>query len=151
MLPADEAAHVQRVLRLTAGDAVHVFNGRGGEWDALIAESTRAHVRVATGHPVTPAPETRVRYTVAMAVLKGDGTDEAVRDAVMMGASVLRPFVSARSKVRLEAVLRGRRLDRWRRVAVASAKQCGSAVVPEIVDARGVRRAAAGSRRRRCG
>ena len=32
-LPADEAQHLTRVLRLKAGDAVRVFNGRGDEFD----------------------------------------------------------------------------------------------------------------------
>ena len=131
-LPADEAAHVSRVLRLGAGDPLRVFNGRGGEWAATVTTRSRATVTVGLAEPVASARETRVRYTVALAVLKGDGTDDAIRDAVMMGASCLRPFVSARSDVATVAALRGNRLDRWNRVAASSAKQCGRAVVPEI-------------------
>ena len=131
-LPPDEAAHVSRVLRLVAGDALRVFDGRGGEWQATVSSATRAAVTVTLGDAVTPARETRVRYTMALAVLKGDGTDDAIRDAVMMGVSRVRPFVAARSEISLASAARGHRLDRWVRVAVASAKQCGRAVVPEI-------------------
>ncbi len=73
-----------------------------------------------------------MRYTVALALLKGDGTDEAIRDAVMMGAALVRPFAAAHGEVPLAAALRGHRLERWRRVAVAAAKQCGRAVVPDV-------------------
>ncbi len=131
-LPSEEAAHVSRVLRLSAGDRLRVFNGRGGEWAATVIAHTRATVTVGLTEPVASARETRVRYTVALAVLKGDGTDEAIRDAVMMGASELRPFVSARSDGTATVALRGNRLGRWHRVAASSAKQCGRAVVPEI-------------------
>ncbi len=131
-LPAEEAAHVSRVLRVSAGDALRVFNGRGDEWNAQVVACTRASVTVTLGARAVSARETRVKYTVALAVLKGDGTDDAVRDAVMMGASSISPFVSARSDVTAVAALRGHRLDRWRRIAASSAKQCGRAVVPEV-------------------
>lgn len=129
-LPDDEAGHVTRVLRLGAGDVLRVFNGRGGEWQARITAAGKSGVTVDTGEAAPSARETRVRYTVALAALKGDGTDEALRDAVMMGASTLRPFVAARSEA--AAALRGTRLERWRRVAVSAAKQCGRAVVPAV-------------------
>lgn len=131
-LSDDESAHVARVLRLGAGDALRVFDGRGREWDARIVETSRTRVSVVVGAPAVPAPETRVRYTVALAVLKGDGTDAMVRDAVMMGAVRVCPFVSTRTEVRLATLERGERHERWRRIAVAAAKQCGRAVVPEV-------------------
>ena len=131
-LPPDEAAHVSRVLRLATGDVLRVFNGRGEEWAAVVTACARSSVTLSLTAAVTPARETRVRYCMALALLKGDGTDEAIRDAVMMGAALLRPFVAERGEVSMTAALRGHRLDRWRRVAVASAKQCGRAVVPDI-------------------
>jgi 16S rRNA (uracil1498-N3)-methyltransferase len=131
-----ESAHVGRVLRLGVGDAVRVFDGRGREWHARIVAAARGRVEVELGATVTPAPEPRVRYTVAMAVLKGDGTDETIRDAVMMGAVRLRPFVAARSEVSLNALARAHRHARWQRIALASVKQCGRALVP-VIDAPG--------------
>lgn len=131
-LSAEEAAHVARVLRLRSGDAVHVFDGRGREWAARIASSRGAHVEITLETPIAAGAEPQVRYTIAVAVLKGDGTDDVVRDAVMMGAARVRPFVAARSEVRLAALARGGRIERWQRIAVASAKQCGRAVVPPI-------------------
>jgi len=131
-LPAEEAAHVARVLRLGPGDRLRVFNGRGGEWLAQVETASKAAVTVTLLDAVPAARETRVRYTVALALLKGDGTDEAIRDVVMMGATAVRPFVAARSEVSLAAAARGHRHERWQRVAVSSAKQCGRAVVPEV-------------------
>jgi 16S rRNA (uracil1498-N3)-methyltransferase len=127
-----ESAHLGRVLRLGVGDEVRVFAGRGRAWHARIVGAGAGPIRVELGATATAAPEPRVRYTVAMAVLKGDGTDEMIRDAVMMGAVRVRPVVAARSEVRLSAIVRAERHARWQRIALASVKQCGRAVVPLI-------------------
>ena len=133
-VPADEAGHLVRVLRLGPGAAVRVFDGRGHEWDATLRATTKHGAVVALGAARIAAPEPRIHYTLAAAVLKGDGTDDVVRDAVMMGVQAIRPFVSARTEVRAAALERAHRRERWERVAIASAKQCGRAMLPIIHD-----------------
>src|SRR5262245_54097552 len=71
-LPAEEGAHLTRVLRLRAGDAVRVFNGGGREFAAVVEHAAKASVRVRIGVALEPAPERRVAVTLAQAVLKGD-------------------------------------------------------------------------------
>ena len=78
------------------------------------------------------APEARVAVTVIQAVLKSDKMDDVVRDAVMLGATAIQPVITARTETTRAALERGRRRERWERVAVSSAKQCGRAVVPAI-------------------
>jgi 16S rRNA (uracil1498-N3)-methyltransferase len=73
---------------------------------------------------------------LAQAVLKGDKMDDVVRDAVMMGVAAIHPLVTGRSEVSLATLARGRRRERWARVAVSAAKQCGRAVVPSIAEPR---------------
>lgn len=136
LLPVDEAEHLTRVLRLSTGDRVRVFNGRGAEFDAVVAAAGRDGVCLTIGNPCTPAPEPRVAITLAQSVLKGDKMDDVVRDAVMIGVAAIHPIVTARSEISIAALTRGRRRERWERIAVSSTKQCGRAVVPAISDAR---------------
>lgn len=131
-LPDDEAAHAARVLRLSQGDAVRVFDGDGREWQAEIAAIDRQHVAVVLGAAIAPALEARIAIVLAMAVLKGDKMDGVVRDAVMLGVAAVQPLVTDRTEIGLSALAAGRRRERWQRVAVASCKQCGRAVVPQI-------------------
>ena len=133
-MPDDEAQHLSRVLRLGAGAAVRVFNGRGAEFEAVVDAVTRSAATVRVGASVAAAPEPRVAVTLAQAVLKGDKMDDVVRDAVMMGVAAIQPIVTGRTEVSLAAVTRGRRRDRWTRVAISSAKQCGRAVVPVVAE-----------------
>jgi 16S rRNA (uracil1498-N3)-methyltransferase len=131
-LPPEEARHLARVLRLRAGAEVRVFDGAGHEFRAVVETVGRAGVRVRLVEPVAAAPEPRVRVTVAQAVLKGDHMDAVVRDATMLGAAAIRPLATARTQVAAAALARRRGVERWRRVAVAAAKQSRRAVVPAV-------------------
>jgi len=148
-LSEDEAAHLRRVLRLADGDALQVFNGRGTEFDAVVELVGRKRARARLLKERAPAAEPRVRVTLAAAVLKGDAMDTVVRDAVMLGVSAILPVLAERSQTSVAAIARGRRPARWHRVAVASAKQCGRATVPQIfpvLDLEAVADAVAGGR-----
>lgn len=134
-LPDDEATHLTRVLRLSTGDEIRVFDGRGMEWRATIEDASKRGVSVLLTEAVTPAPEPRVAITLALAVLKGDKMDDIVRDAVMLGVRAIRPVISARTEIAAATIARSGRVARWQRIAVSSAKQCGRAVVPRIHDA----------------
>ena len=131
-LPRDEAEHLTRVLRLAAGDEVAVFDGRGHEYLARVIGAVRRDVSVQIMSRVEPAPELPVAVTLVQAILKGDKMDEVVRDAVMLGVAAIQPLVTRRTELTIAAILRGARLDRWRRVALASVKQSRRAVLPEI-------------------
>lgn len=132
-LPDEEAQHLARVLRLKAGTAVRLFDGRGHEFDALVEKAGKSEVLIAVGAPrAAAATEPRIAITLAQAVLKGDKMDEVVRDAVMMGVAAIQPIVTARTEVSLVTLQRGNRRDKWQRIAVSSAKQCGRATVPDV-------------------
>src|SRR5687767_15111090 len=135
-LSEDEGRHLARVLRLKAGDRVAVFDGRGAEFEAVVEQVLGDSVDVHVGASKPAAAEPRVALTLAQAVLKGDKMDDVVRDAVMMGVAAVQPIVAARSEVKLASLLSGRRRDRWQRIAVSSAKQCGRATVPTILEPR---------------
>ena len=131
-LPREEAEHLTRVLRLGVGDTVAVFDGRGHEFLARVSSALRRDVRVQIVSRLDPAAEPGVALTLAQAVLKGDKMDEVIRDAVMLGVAAIQPIVTRRSETTVAALLKGARLERWRRVALASVKQSRRAVLPEI-------------------
>ena len=132
-LPRDEAEHLTRVLRIGIGDTVSVFDGRGREFLAKVTAAARRDVRVQLLQRVEPAAEASVPLTLAQAVLKGEKMDEIVRDAVMLGVAAIQPLVTARAEMTIAALIRSGKVDRWRRVAIASVKQSRRAVVPHIL------------------
>ena len=130
-LPKDEAEHATRVLRLAAGDTVAVFDGRGHEYLARIVSAARRDVRVQVLQRIEAVAESAVALTLVQAVLKGEKMDDVVRDAVMLGVAAIQPIVTTRAETTVAQVLAGR-LDRWRRVVLASVKQSKRAVLPEV-------------------
>ena len=133
-LSEEEGQHLTRVLRLKEGAAIRVFDGRGREFEAVVDRVGKSQVLVSVG-PQTPptSPEPGVSITLVQAVLKGDKMDDVIRDAVMMGVSAIQPVVAERSEVKLSTLTRGARKERWEKIAIASAKQCGRATIPEIL------------------
>ena len=157
-LSADEAHHLIHVLRLRFGDEISVFDGGGREYRARIERVTRDGAHLLLLEEISAAPEPAVRLTLAQAVLKGDHMDDVVRDATMMGASAIEPLLTERTIVRARGLADGNAADRWRRVAIASAKQCRRAVLADHrrrhgaarMDSSGRRRAEAAARRAVC-
>lgn len=132
-LPPDESRHLTRVLRLRAGARVRVFDGRGREHDAVVERDDPRRVVVRLGAARPTAAEPRVRLSLAVTVLKSRKLDGVIRDATALGAAAVVPLLSERAQAGPTAP-GGRISERWRGVAVAAAKQCGRAVVPEIRD-----------------
>lgn len=132
-LPADEARHLIRVLRLASGDLVSVFDGRGREFLARVAHAGRHDAILTLLEAITPAAEPAVPFTLVQSVLKGTSMDQVVRDATMMGAGAIHAVLSSHVAVRPSVVARADTAGRWHRIAIASAKQCRRARVPAVV------------------
>jgi 16S rRNA (uracil1498-N3)-methyltransferase len=130
-LPTDETHHLTHVLRLGQGAEVSVFDGRGREWLGRVASTGRRGAIVELVRETVPLVEPSVRVTLAVGLLKGDQMDAVIRDAVMLGVSAIVPMTSAHVAVSKRAQARDA-AERWRRIAVSSAKQCRRAVVPVI-------------------
>lgn len=128
-LSDDEARHLSQVLRIAVGHQVAVFDGAGREFRARVERVGRegADLRLLEEYPA--APEPAVRLTLAQAVIKGEKMDDVVRDATMMGVSAIEPLITEHTTAHIQP---GRAPGRWRRIAIASAKQCRRAVVPPI-------------------
>ena len=131
-LPPGEARQLRRVLRLGRDATVRAFDGRGREFVARVQAADRAGVVIRTLEAVEPAREPAVRLEIALAMLKGRAAGAVVRDATMLGVAAIQPLTTARTLGAQGAAGADGAVDRWRAIAVASAKQCRRAVVPTV-------------------
>lgn len=132
VLSPEEAHHAIRVMRLPAGTLVELFNGEGRECAATIESISREVVTCRRGPVSASAREPAVRVTLVQSALAGGGLDDVVRDATMLGASRIEFVCPARAQISPITLERRNLVARWTRVAIASAKQCGRAVVPSL-------------------
>lgn len=127
-LDGDQAHYLTRVLRLDAGDPVRVFNGRDGEFDSVLAASTKstATLRI-TGQTREQAgvPDLWLLF----APLKKARTDFVVEKAVELGARQIVPVITERTDA--ETV----RVDRLARQAIEAAEQTERLDVPPVREA----------------
>jgi 16S rRNA (uracil1498-N3)-methyltransferase len=122
------AHHLARVLRLREGDALTIFNGRGGEWDAQFIGKRR--VRLGRFNAVER--ESPLRITLVQGVSSGERMDYTIQKAVELGVAVIQPLITKRGVVRLQGARASARVDHWRKVAIAACEQCGRNRIPEV-------------------
>ena len=111
---------------------IRIFDGRGHEFTARVDIVTRKQVTAHTLEAVEPTREPRVKLTLAQSILKGRGVDTVVHNATMLGVAAIQPIFSERTNVPRAALTHDGTLERWCKIAVSSAKQCGRAVVPAL-------------------
>jgi 16S rRNA (uracil1498-N3)-methyltransferase len=126
-LPADVEHHARRVLRLHAGDAVVLFNGRGGEYAGTLQEGA---VDIARHDAVER--ESPIAVTLLQAWIATDKLDWVVEKAVELGVARLVLSPAARSVVRLDGARRTARLTKLVQLARAACAQCGRNRVPSL-------------------
>jgi 16S rRNA (uracil1498-N3)-methyltransferase len=131
VLPAAVAHHVERVLRLSAGDALTLFDGRGFEVDARL-EGRGRDLCAILGARRVPVRESALRITLIQCLAGSDKMDWIVQKAVELGVTCVQPVSSRRAVVRLAGERAQRRVEHWRQIAIAACEQCGRNVVPEV-------------------
>lgn len=125
----EQANYLLNVLRLKAGDAILVFNGRDGEWRALIAEASRKSCSLVIEKKTREQPLLpNLHYLFAP--LKHARLDYMVQKAVEMGAGKLSPVITQLTQVHRV------NLDRMRANAIEAAEQCGILAIPECEEPR---------------
>lgn len=139
-LPESAARHAARVLRLRSGDDLTLFDGRGGEYAARIAQVERDRVRVDVLAWDARECESPLALTLVQALQAGEKMDLTVQKAVELGVGRIVPVLARRSVVRLDGARAARRVEHWRGVAASACEQCGRNRVPEVAELQGLER-----------
>ena len=131
-LAPEAAQHVAKSLRLKAGDAIVVFDGRGGEYDAAITRIDRDRVDVKVGAFREAPGESALVLGLVQGLPEADKMDWIIQKATELGVAWIQPVICERSVVRLSGDRAARREAHWRRVAIAAAEQCGRTRIPDV-------------------
>jgi 16S rRNA (uracil1498-N3)-methyltransferase len=132
LLAPAEAHHVQRVLRLKVGERIRLFDGRGAEFDAIIAKSSAAGVEVRLLRKAEVSSEAPLEVEIFQGLCRSDRLDLIVQKGTEMGVSAIHALDCERGERR---GLNPRRLQRWRRITIEAAKQSGRSILPRLAHA----------------
>lgn len=128
-LPDDQAHYLRHVLRLEAGQAVALFNGRDGEWRAVITEAGKKGVRLNVETQLRPQPVSVADVWLCFAPIKQGRIEMIVEKATELGAARLLPMITRRTQMQK---VNAERLAAHAREA---AEQCERLDVPEVAPA----------------
>ena len=96
-LDAAAAHHATRVLRLSVGDALTLFDGTGGEYAATLVRIDKRGAAVRVERFVPVERESPLALTLAQGIVASDAMDSAIRKATELGVTAIQPLVTARS------------------------------------------------------
>lgn len=131
LLPAGAARHVQ-VLRLQPGARITLFNGEGGEFEAVVERMGRSDVsvRVQAHDPVEREAAREIHLAVAMPA--NERMDWLVEKATELGAASIQPLLAERSVLRPAGERAQKKQAHWQAIAIAACEQCGRNRVPPV-------------------
>jgi 16S rRNA (uracil1498-N3)-methyltransferase len=132
-LTGEELKHLGRVLRLRPGDHLTLFDDGGWEHEAIIRVLSGDHGEVEIISSAQVNRESPLELTLALGLTKGEKMDFCVEKATELGVRVIVPFFSNYTVPKLDENKVARRAERWRKIALNAAKQCGRTRIPDVL------------------
>jgi 16S rRNA (uracil1498-N3)-methyltransferase len=130
-LPQGTARHVQ-VLRLQPGAGITLFNGAGGEFEAVVEHMGRSDVRVQVLRHLDVEREAVRQVHLAVGMPANERMDWLVEKASELGAASIQPLLAARSVLKLTGERAEKKRAHWQAIAIAACEQCGRNRVPQL-------------------
>jgi 16S rRNA (uracil1498-N3)-methyltransferase len=124
---ADQANYLFNVMRLGKGAPVALFNGRDGEWLALVEQAGKRGGILICDRQTAPLRLPPDLWLI-FAPIKKARTDFIVEKAVELGAARILPVQTRHTNS--ERI----RQDRLQAHALEAAEQCGATFVPEVAE-----------------
>jgi 16S rRNA (uracil1498-N3)-methyltransferase len=134
LLDPATSRYVTRVHRLRKGAAFVAFDPVAQqEAQAVLVHAGRDRARCRLSHPRPALCISPLRATLVQAMGKANKPDRVVRDATALGVHELVLVQAQRSMAHPSERGRVRRQQRWQRLAIEAARQCGRGDLPVIV------------------
>lgn len=136
-LSPEEGHHLVNVLRAAKGDRVLLFDGEGRQATAEIVQIDPLVLSVVDRQDDVIGK--RQEIVLIQAIPKGKRMDLIVEKATELGVCRIIPVMTERVVARLDQEKSEGRVERWQRVALSAAKQCGTSIVPKVDNIRSFR------------
>lgn len=132
VIRGDDAHHISHALRMAVGEKIVVCDTDGTEHFCELERFGRDAIEARIVESRESHNEPSVEITLYQAYPKGEKSDYIVQKAVELGVSKIVFFESSRCVSHIIGDKQGKKLERYSRIALEAAKQCGRAKIPII-------------------
>lgn len=132
-LSENAAIHATRVLRLSAGETIKLFNGDGFDYTCELISIKKSEVLAKISVSEAIENESSLNITLLQGISSGDRMDYTIQKAIELGVTSIQPISTERSVVKLSAERAQKRLEHWQNVVVSACEQCGRARIPLVL------------------
>jgi len=130
-LSGDEAQHCSRVMRKQPGDTIEIFDGAGRVAVCEITHVSKAEVQAKITSE-TRLESFKTAIHLLPALIKAEPFEWLLEKAVELGAANIQPIITERTVIHLDTAQTEKKLAKWRRHMIESAKQCHTPFLPEL-------------------
>lgn len=127
-----EFYHLKNVIRINTGEEIIVFDGKGSAFLAELKIIGKKEAVACIKERLPSGDESGFKIVIAQGIAKGEKMDMIIQKASELGASSIVPFTTARTVPNIKNDKGHKRLERWKKIAIESSKQCGRNIVPKI-------------------
>ena len=131
-LTEDGANHVGRVLRMSRGEKLQLFNGNGQQFDATITTANKKNVTVHIDSSTTVNRESPLHIHLGQGISRGDKMEYTIQKAVELGVTIVTPLFTERCGVKLQGERLAKKWQQWQKIAISACEQCGRNQLPTI-------------------
>lgn len=133
---SDEAAnHVGRVLRMTEGQSLQLFDGSNQVFAAEIIRADKKNLIVRLAEGQLEDRESPLNLHLGQVISRGEKMEFTVQKSIELGVDVITPLFSERCGVKLDGERLAKKIQQWQKIAIAACEQCGRNKIPEIREA----------------
>ena len=131
-LEAGPARHLTSALRMSSGQSLIVFNGKGGEYKAELVDAKKGKATVLINEFVDIDRESSLSIHLAIGISRGERMDWIVQKATELGISEITPLFTERCEVKLSGDRLDKKVGHWQQVAISACEQSQRNRVPAI-------------------
>ncbi|MBN7797289.1 16S rRNA (uracil(1498)-N(3))-methyltransferase [Parahaliea mediterranea] len=124
--------HLARALRMSAGQALSVFDGAGNEFAAQILRVDKRAVTAVLCDRSDRDVESPLAVELGIGISRGDRMDWVLQKATELGVQRVVPLFTERTEVKLKGERADKKQQHWRQVIVSACEQCGRNRLPGL-------------------
>jgi RNA methyltransferase, RsmE family len=128
----EDVNHIRNVLRYKIGDNIQVCDSESIDYLCQITEFGKENIVLEILEKCDSKAEPQIEVTLFQCLPKSDKFDLIIQKCTELGVRKFVPVLGKRVIVKMEGKDELKKIQRWQKIALEAAKQCGRGKVPDV-------------------